>query len=180
MFGFGKDESTEARLKKEFWTKLASDRTLMLGLKGVDNAMTRPMTAQVDRTEGSEKEDGGPVYFFASRDEGIGKNLKDGSEAIAAFASKDHDIFASIHGTLTERTDRAVIDRLWNPIVAAWYKDGKDDPNLMLLHFKVRTADVWEADGMGTMKAAALKWAFDVDPGDELSQDHRAKVDLHK
>lgn len=176
---FGKDESPETRLRKAFWKELQSDRTLMLGLHGVEDDLTRPMTAQVDLPEDGDKEDGGPIYFFASKNEGIGQNFKEGARAIAAFSSKGHDLFASIHGTLHDATDRRdVIERLWNPFVDAWYKDGKDDPNLILLLFKAETAEVWEADKMGTLKATALKWAFDVDPGNELKDEHRAEVTL--
>ena len=175
---FGKDESPEVRLKKKFWNALQDDMTVMLGLQGVDDDRTRPMTAQVDVPGDGDAEDGGPIYFFASRDEGIGRDLADGSRAIATFASKGHDFFASIHGTLSESRDRAVIERLWNPIVDSWYKDGKDDPVLMLIKFDASEAQLWEADKMGTLKAAALKWAFDVDPGDELKKEHQAEVRL--
>lgn len=175
---FGKDETPEARLKKEFWKELQSDRTVMLGLKGVDDDRTRPMTAQVDLADGADKEDGGPIYFFASRSEGIGADLRKDAEAITTFVSKGHDIFAHIHGTLAESTDRGVIDRLWNPIVDSWYKDGKDDPDLILIRFRATRAEVWESTTGATLKAAALKWAFDVDPGDELKAEHKAEVTL--
>ncbi|MEO7564036.1 MAG: pyridoxamine 5'-phosphate oxidase family protein [Sphingomicrobium sp.] len=175
---FGNDDSTETRLKRTFWKELQDDRTLMLGLHGVDDDRTRPMTAQVDLPEGSDEEDGGPIYFFASKNEGIGQDLKPGARAIAAFVSKSHGLFASIHGTLKESTDRAVIERLWNPFVDAWYKDGKDDPNLLLIKFDAIRAELWESDGLGTLKATALKWAFDIDPGKKLQKDHQADVKL--
>lgn len=175
---FGKDESPETRLKKQFWKELQSDRTLMLGLKGVDDDRTRPMTAQVDLPEDADKEDGGPIYFFASREEGVGADLHQGAEAVATFVSKGHGIFAHIHGTLEESTDRGVIDRLWNPIVDSWYKDGKDDPTLILIRFNATRADVWESTTGLTLKAAALKWAFDVDPGKAQQREHQAEVQL--
>ena len=176
---FGKDESPETRLKKKFWKELQSDMTVMLGLTGVEDDRTRPMTAQVDVPEDADKEDGGPIYFFASRDEGVGADLDSGARAIATFASKGHDFFASIHGTLRDATvERDVIERLWNPIVDSWYKDGKDDPILMLIKFDATEAQLWEADKMGTLKAAALKWAFDIDPGDKLKKEHQAEVSL--
>ena len=39
--------------------------------------------------------------------------------------------------------DRAVIDRLWNRYVAAWFEKGKDDPKLRLLRFEPAEAEVW-------------------------------------
>ena len=98
--------------------------------------------------------------------------------AICTFASKGHDLFAHVHGKLVLDQDRAVIDRLWNPVIASWYKDGKDDPDLQLLHFDTENADVWEAATGATLKAAALKALFDVDPGKEHGKDHQAKIDL--
>jgi len=71
-----------------------------------------------------------------------------------------------------------VIERLWNPIIASWYKDGKDDPDLLLLRFDTERADVWEANTGATLKAAALKALFDIDPGKEHSNEHKASVTL--
>lgn len=175
---FGKDESPEIQLRKKLWKELQSDRTMMLGLQGVADDRTRPMTAQVDLPDGADKDDGGPIYFFASKEEGVGRDLVEGARAVATFVSKGHGLFAHMHGTLHESKDRAVIDRLWNPIVDSWYKDGKEDPNLILIRFKAARAEVWDSDGLGTLKAAALKWAFDVDPGDELKKEHQADVTL--
>lgn len=174
---FGKDDDTQTKLRKEFWDKLGSDRVVMLGLEGVQDDATRPMTAQVDQPA----DDGsGPIYFFASKGEGVGESVlaNPSSRAVATFASKGHDVFAHIHGTLNASGDRDVIDRLWNPIVASWYKEGKDDPDLLLLRFNAERADVWDASSFATLKAAAMKMLFDTDPGDELKDDHRAEVQL--
>ena len=39
--------------------------------------------------------------------------------------------------------DRAVIDRLWNRFIAAWFQGGKDDPNLVLLRLDAERAEIW-------------------------------------
>jgi general stress protein 26 len=136
------------------------------------------MTAQVDRQD-RDKEDGGPIYFFASKTDGVGRDVRQGgASAIATFTSKSHKIFADIHGTLLPSDDRAVIDRLWGPIIASWYKDGKDDPDLLLLRFDTVGAEIWEADAGATLKAAALKALFDIDPGKEHQADNKAEVRL--
>ena len=160
----------EAKLKEKFWDELEDSRFVMLGLHGVDDDFTRPMTANVD----DEK-----IYFFASRSEDLFKGLGRSNKAIATFASKGHKLFASIHGRLVEDMDRAVIERLWNPIIASWYKDGKDDPDLVLLRLDADSADVWEAQAGATLKAAALKMLFNIDPGKEHQDDHRAAIPLN-
>ena len=175
---FGNDDSPEVALKKKFWKELDDSPFIMLGLKGVEDDRTRPMTAQVDVPEDGDKDDGGQIYFFGSKTDGVGQAVTQSSAAVATFASKSHDLFAHIHGTLVASDDKAVIERLWNPFVASWYKDGKDDPDLQLLRFDTTSADVWEATPGATMKAAALKALFDIDPGKEHSKEHQAKVDL--
>ena len=163
------EAETQAKLEKKLWDELDSSPFVMLGLQGVDDSFTRPMTAQVDD---------GQIYFFAARSEDLVKGLGRSNRAIATFASKGHDLFASIHGTLAIDMDRGIIDRLWNPIIASWYKDGKDDPDLALIRFDTTKADVWEAAKGATLKAAAMKMFFNVDPGKEHQDEHRAEVSL--
>ena len=175
---FGNDDDNDTRLTKLFWKALDDSPFMMLGLEGVEDDQTRPMTAQVDVSEDGDKDAGGPIYFFASKSDGVGLNVNGPGRAVATFAAKDHTLFAHVHGKLVESTDRAVIERLWNPFVAAWYKDGKNDPDLRLLRFETETATIWEAAKGSTLKAAALKSLFNVDPGKEHSKDHKADVTL--
>ena len=175
---FGTDDSPEITLRKKFWKELDESPFIMLGLKGVEDDRTRPMTAQIDVPEDGDKEDGGQIYFFGSKTDGVGQAVSQSSRAVATFASKGHNLFAHIHGTLVPSNDRALIERLWNPFIASWYKDGKDDHDLQLLRFDTDSADVWEAIPGATLKAATLKALFNVDPGKESNKDHQAKVDL--
>ena len=62
------------------------------------------------------------------------------------FVGKSHDLFAAVEGELIADNDRALIDRLWNPYVAAWFEGGQDDPNLQLLRFEPGRAQIWEND----------------------------------
>lgn len=163
------ETETRERLEKSFWSELEDSPFMMLGLQGVDASFTRPMTAQVDN---------GKIYFFAARSEDLVKGLSQTKRAIATFAAKGHKLFASISGQLVADNDRALIDRLWNPIIASWYKEGKDDPDLVLLRLDARSADVWEASSGATLKAAALKMLFNVDPGKEHQDDSRAAIPL--
>lgn len=152
----------------KFWKALKSDRTMMLGLDGVDDGHARPMTAVRDEVDGY-------IYFFTAKDNGIVQSLSEGNRAIATFASKGHDLFASVHGSLSASTDRAVIDRLWNPFIAAWYT-GKDDPKLVLLKFDAQEAQIWK-DASSIM--AGIKILLGVDPKKDY-KDKVAEVPLSK
>lgn len=58
--------------------------------------------------------------------------------------AKGHGLFACIDGPIQVDNDPAVIDRLWNPFVAAWYESGKTPPSLRLLRLDAAHAHVWE------------------------------------
>jgi general stress protein 26 len=128
---------SSAEIEARFWKSLKSDMTLMLGLAGVDESLAQPMTAQVEKAER------GPIWFFTSKETDLAQAVGERHEAVAQFASKGHDLFASIDGVLRVDNDRTTIDRLWNPFVAAWFEGGKTDPKLLLLRFDPREAQIW-------------------------------------
>lgn len=130
--------SNSQELADKFWKALDSDRTLFLGLDGVRDGHAQPMTALRDA-----EQEGGPIWFFTTKDNGIVRALSKGHRAMAHFVSKGHDLWATLHGNLVADNDRAVIDRLWNPFIAAWYEGGKDDPNLQLLRLDTEHGQVW-------------------------------------
>jgi general stress protein 26 len=159
--------STAQDLEKKFWETLKSDMTMMLGLDGVEEAHARPMTAQV---EGGRP----PIWFFTTKDNQIVQKLGAGDRALATFTSKDHELFATLHGRLEVDNDREVIDRLWNKYVAAWYERGKDDPKLALLRLDAESMQIWEN---ATTLFAGIKLMFGADPKEEY-KDKVAKVKL--
>lgn len=153
---------TPQELEAKFWKALKSDMTMMIGLDGVEDGHARPMTAQVEGERG-------PIWFFTSKDTAIAQHLGRGARAIATFASKGHDIFATVHGGLSLDTDRANIERLWNRYVDAWFEGGKDDPKVALLRFDAEHAEIWE-DASSII--AGIKLMLGADP----KEDYRDKV----
>lgn len=160
-------DTTEIEAK--FWKALRSDMTVMLGLAGVDEGHGQPMTAQFE-----DKEDRGPIWFFTARDSDLVKALHESHRGVFNFASKGHDLFAAVHGGLTAHNDRAMIDKLWNPFVAAWFEGGKDDPNLQLLRFEPERAQIWLN---GSSLLAGIKMLMGADPKKEYA-DKVAEVSL--
>ena len=159
--------ATPDEMKAKFWSAVKSDRTVMLGLTGVDDAHTRPMTGLLDG-------DQGPIWFFGSNESHLVRNVTPGCSATGVFVDKGHGLFASIRGHLTLDNDPAMIDKLWNPYVAAWYEGGKDDPKLALLRFDTEDAEIWlDASNM----LAAIKVMFGSDPKADY-KDNVAQVQL--
>ena len=139
-------------LREEFWQALEKSPFIMIRLDSADGPETthagpthaEPMTAQLD------KDASHTIWFFASRENRIAA----GGRAMGQFSGKGHDVFACLAGTLVEETDPARIDSHWSKEVEAWFHDGRDDPNLMMLRFEINDAEVWTVEPgiFGTFK----------------------------
>jgi general stress protein 26 len=156
---------TPTELEQKFWKSLEDDRTVFLSC---DGALPRPMYAAFDEARA-------PIWFFTSWDTDLGEALrKSPRSGLMTFAAKGHDLWASVSGRLTVDHDRATIDRLWNPVVEAWFEHGKDDPKLCLVRYDAREAEIW--DDASTI-AAGVKSLLGMDP-QEQAEDKKAHVKL--
>jgi general stress protein 26 len=161
---------TDAEIASKFWKALKSDRTIMLGLDSAADSSSQPMTAVLGDTDTQ-----GPIWIFTSKQTEFAQSMGDESGAHATFASKGHEVFATLNGRLRSDEDRAVIDRLWSPFIAAWYPGGKDDPDLLLLRLDLTHAHVWLNDAS---VFAGVKLLLGVDPKEDY-KDKSADLSLN-
>ena len=129
------DDANPQEVAQKFLAKLKDSPFVMIGLEG-DGQHSEPMTAQVDDAIPNT------LFFFAGKD----NRIAGGGDAMAQFASKGHDFFACLMGTVSTHNDRAQIDKLWDKNAEAWFPEGKEDPNLALLRFDIESAELWETD----------------------------------
>ncbi len=143
-------ELTAAEAQEAFWKAIKSSNT---GLLGLDEAgvLSQPMTAFQD--EGSTS-----IWFFSRDDVELVQDVGTvGNDARFDYGSKDQKVWASLKGRLSVAPrNQEVIDRHWNPVLSAWYPDGKDDPHLVLLRFDGADGRIWVSDG------GLLKFAFEI------------------
>ena len=139
------DEPNRDDAEQRLWDAIKERRTGMLGLIGGADGHMQPMTAFADQEEG---EGGGrDIWFFCRKDNDLLRQAGQGHAAMFTLLTKNDDFVACISGVLREGYDPSRIDRFWNPVVAAWYPEGKDDPNLTLLRFDPEDAQVWISRG---------------------------------
>lgn len=137
----------DREIEEKFWKALKDSPFLMLGIEGARDGAIQPMTAQFE----DEDRDAGVLWIFTAKDHDLTRAMGQSDRGMASFSAKGHDLFASLRGKLAIHNDPAIIDRLWNPIVAEWY-EGKDDPKLALVRFDVADAKIWLSDVGGFLK----------------------------
>ncbi|GAB3558151.1 pyridoxamine 5'-phosphate oxidase family protein [Spirosoma fluminis] len=103
------------------------------------NLVSRPMAAlQMDEE--------GTLWFFTKRSSPKVDQIDNTERRVnLAFVSVSDAEYVSISGTADELDDRAKVDELWNPQAKAWFPEGKDDPDLILLKVHTHMAEFWNA-----------------------------------
>ena len=144
-------QGNPVELRKQFWHAMENSPFVMLQLDA-DTDSAAPMTAQLDRTANHE------IWFFTWRTNRFAVM----GPATATFSSKGHQVFARFHGTLSQETDRSRLDSQWSNMVAAWFPDGKDDPNLLMMRMKLSGASIWSTSEMGLLGGAKMMLGLDV------------------
>lgn len=98
---------------------------------------TRPMATQ-------EVDEEGNFWFFSGRESNKNKELKQDDTVQLIYSNVAKSEYLSVTGQVDIYTDHAKIDELWNGMIKAWFKEGKDDPNLTLI--RVRPTDTYYWD----------------------------------
>lgn len=137
-------------LKNKFWNALADSPFLFLQLDADPNSAI-PMTAQLDKHADSA------IWFFTRKDHTFAK----GGPATATFAGKGHDMFARFTGTLSAEHSRERLEKQWSSVVEAWFPEGKDDPNLLMLRMDLGRAEIWNSD-LGFIDNSKMLLGFDT------------------
>lgn len=128
---------SESEIRERLFKTIRKQRDGMLGLIGSEVQHPQPMTTLIDDDHET------PFYFLTRDDTDLARAVAAGADRGLYVFQEEGELWASVLGRLTISTDRAVVDRFWNPVVAAWYPDGKDDPHIRVLTFEPSDAQVW-------------------------------------
>lgn len=157
-------EGNPRELKQKFWKALSDSPFLFLELSGQSETAV-PMSPQLDEDANSA------IWFFThtkSKFAALGP-------VTATFQGKGHDIFARFHGTLVRETSQERFDQFWNNFTAAWYDEGKNDPDLLFLRMDLGNAEIWDGD-IGLLNTAKMALGMYVE--DEAEKRHVKETSL--
>ncbi len=164
------DKHSKAELEVRLWDEIKKGKFGMLLAPAESGAIVcQPMTAYPEAAEAA-------IWFFTADTTELARKVGvAGAAGMFIFQDKGQDLQACLSGRLVIDKDRERIDKYWNSMVAAWFPGGKADPNLTLLRFDARGAEVWLSDtgpmkyGWEILKANATGSTPDVGQHAELT-----------
>lgn len=111
----------------------------MLTTVDADGTLTsRPMAQQ-------ERDFDGDLWFIIGRDSRKTSQINGQPQVNVTFSSGS--TWVSVSGSADLVVDRAKLEELWDPSVTAWFPEGPDDPNIVLLRVAVTGAEYWDTPG---------------------------------
>ncbi|HEX6858849.1 MAG TPA: pyridoxamine 5'-phosphate oxidase family protein [Caulobacteraceae bacterium] len=144
------DINDREAVEKRLWGEIEKLHLGMLGLVDGEAQHFQPMTPFIE-------EHAGKIWFFTRADTDLAQDLAAGGrQAMFIVQGGQRDLQACIGGEIRTQMDRARLERFWNPHVAAWYPDGKDDPKLVMLCMDCEEARVWVSE------AGPVRYAYEV------------------
>ena len=132
---------------------------------------SRPMATQ-------EVEFDGDLWFFTRKSSGKIHSIFAEQQVNIAYSSPKSSTYVSVSGRAELVEDDKKIHDLWNPLYAAWFPKGLEDPDLILLKIKVESAEYWTSHSsavvqlFGFAKAALTGQAYKGEASDH------AKINL--
>ncbi len=101
------------------------------------------------------------LWFFTKRSSPKSYEIESHHDVHLSYASPDDHRFVSVTGRAQVVDDRSKVQELWSPVHKAWFAEGLDDPDLVLLRVDVLRAEYWDAPGarmvqlIGAIRAVA-------------------------
>jgi general stress protein 26 len=155
---------------KYFRDEINEVKTAMLTTYNAGRGFSsRPMgTADVD--------DEGNIWFFTNEHSEKASEISVENTISLTYSDPKNHTYLSIIGEAELVDDKAKMKELWNPFIKAFFPEGLDDPELMLLKITPTDAEYWDSDSssmvvlFNMLKAAVT--------GKRYDEGRHGKIDL--
>ena len=121
---------------------------------------SRPMSTQ-------QTEFNGDLWFFTSDRSAKVDEISHEQQVNVSYSDPNKQKYVSVSGRAELVRDRQKIDELWNPILKAWFPEGKEQADLALLKVSVDKAEYWDSPSsavvslIGFVKAIATGKSYE-------------------
>jgi general stress protein 26 len=162
-------ENLAGRKAIEKLKDLTKDETCFFSTmeKSSETGGTRPMSVQ-------EIDDNGDLWFLSASDSHKNAAIQADPSVKLFFKGSRHAEFLSLDGRATITTDKAVIHRLWDPILKTWFTEGEDDPRITAI--KVTPVDGYYWDNKHGSAVAGVKMMIGAAIGKTLDDSIEGRI----
>lgn len=143
--------------------------TMMTTISHDGSIYSRPMGTQKISVEDFD----GKLCFFSKKNSPKVQSIQEDQHVNLAYANPETQQYVSVAGIANVTTDRATLEKYWNPLYLAWFPEGLNDPEISLIEVQVQTAEIWDAPPSKVVQLVGfLKGAITGRPYEKSHQTH--------
>ena len=157
----------------KLFEKIKDVRIAMLSTFDEQNALhSRPMATIKPDADGS-------LLFLTDKNSAKVYEVKKDSQVNLSYANPSDNVYVSVSGTASAYRDEAKIAELWSEDMRAWFPEGKEDPNIMILKVEIEKGEYWDSPSGMLSRAYAYLRAVTTGEGsksDDVNEHAQVKL----
>jgi len=130
-----------------------------------DHLASQPMTKQ-------QIDDQGGLWFFVSSTTELWDSIAHQPEVNVSFADSDNSTYVSVSGRAERVVDRAQVEKMWNPMVQAWFPAGPQDQHAVLVRVVPHAAEYWDSNDSKMVRMFAMAKAAVTGTQPDVDAEH--------
>ncbi|MFN8792302.1 MAG: pyridoxamine 5'-phosphate oxidase family protein [Bdellovibrionales bacterium] len=103
--------------------------------------------------------------------------MRENPRLMVTFADPHKNKYLAAQAQAQEVFDRAKMQELWTPYLKAWFKDGLDTPDLVLLKLEMQSVEFWDSPNSPAVKTLSPLKSI-VSKDENFEPGRHEKVDL--
>ena len=132
------------------WEVVERVGVCMMTTQFLEGLRARPLEARADRDESV-------IWFLADRRAAKDDEIEAFPEICLTFVYPKEKVYLSISGQASVGRDTERARSLWNEQQQVWWPGGPSDPNVLVIQFSPKRAEIW--DGPASSAVAACEFA---------------------
>lgn len=137
--------------------------------KDSENISGRPMGI-------NKIDEDGTMWFFTKKSSHKVDELNQSKKTSIAIANNDSNNYLMIHGMSSLSEDRAKMKELWNPLMKAWFSDGLDDADMILIKVVPNEVNYW--DSSSSKMVVLFNMLKAIVTGEEYTEGEHGTINL--
>ena len=130
-----------------------------------DHLVSQPMTKQQIDAEGG-------IWFFVNSTSELWDSIAHQPEVNVSFSDADDSNYVSVSGRAERVVDRAQVEKLWNPMVQAWFPAGPGDQHAVLVRVDPHAAEYWDSNDSKMVRLFAMAKAAVTGTQPDVDAEH--------
>ncbi len=87
----------------------------------------------------------GDLWFFTDVHSDKVEHIRRTPRVGVVFSKPSDQDYVTLAGRASISNDRQKIEELWSELMTTWFPEGKDDPDLRLIHVEADRAEYWDS-----------------------------------